>query len=114
MENRITIMIEFLLAFCIYSCVGVFSKFASSFLFLSWNYLFFFSVTLLLLGVYSVLWQMILSKTELHKAYLYKSSTIIITMIVSYSLFGERISEKNVIGVLLIVIGLFAMSGRKC
>lgn len=55
-------------SFFIYSLSGIVTKIASRQDFLSLKYIFCFSIIILILGIYAVLWQQILKKIELSVA----------------------------------------------
>ncbi len=95
-----------IIAFSTYSCVGIFSKMASFQDYLTLWYCIYFVCIMLLLTVYAILWQIILNKIPLSQAYLFKSITIFFSLLFAYSIFGESITWKNIIGVMLIIIGL--------
>lgn len=102
-----------IISFLVLSCSGVCLKLASMHEFLSWAYVFYFGLTLLVMAIYAVLWQKVLTMVALNKAYLCKSSTIGISLMYAYLIFGENISLQNIIGCLLIVAGIMILSYRK-
>ena len=55
-----------LFAFIVYSCSTIFCKYASLYEFLSFAYILFLGGAVILLGVYAVLWQKVLSFMELN------------------------------------------------
>lgn len=91
----------------------LFIKFASLQDFLTLKYFVFTFLALLTLGIYAILWQKVLSFMPLHKAYLYKSPTIIIVLLYSAILFNETITTNNIIGLLFILAGLYILSWKK-
>ncbi len=101
------------LAFIVYACSSIFSKFASLHDFLSLPYLFFLGLVVLMLGLYALLWQKVLSMIELNRAFLYKSSTILMILSASVFVFGENISRNNIVGALFIISGLVVLSWKK-
>ena len=103
----ISSLLFLIIAFFIYSIVGIFSKMASFQDFLTFWYCLYIVCIIILLTVYAIFWQMILNKIPLSQAYLYKSITIIFSLLFAYSIFGESITWKNFIGVMLIITGLF-------
>lgn len=102
-----------IVGFTIYSLTGVFSKLASMYPFLSIAYVAFFACTIVMLGIYAVMWQIILKRMPLNIAFLCKSSTIIISMMFARFLFNENITLKNGIGALIILIGLIVLAWKK-
>ena len=102
-----------LIAFLVYSCTGIFTKLASMQEFLSLEYITFFGCVVLMLGLYAVLWQKVLSFMPLNKAFLFKSISILITLGYSYLLFSETITLYNIIGACIIISGLIILSWEK-
>lgn len=96
----------------LYSTVGIFTKLASQQDFLSWEYLLSFGGAVGVIGVYAILWQQVIKRIELSTAYMFKGTTIIFTMLFAYWLFGEQITWNNILGAVIIIIGivLFAYS----
>jgi multidrug transporter EmrE-like cation transporter len=85
---------------------SVFSKLSSQYDFLSFNFLFFYGVSLCILGVYALLWQQILKKFNLTTAFLNKSVTMIWGAVFGYAIFGEAITAPMIIGLIIIFIGV--------
>jgi len=99
--------------FLIASSSGVFLKFASMYEFLSIRYVFYFGVTVLVMGIYAILWQEVLKLVPLNKAYLYKSSGIGISLMYAYIIFGEDITIYNIIGCAMIIAGIIILSYKR-
>lgn len=102
-----------LLAFVIYSCSSIFSKFASLHEFLSLPYLGFFACVVVALGIYAILWQKVLSYMELNKAFLCKSITILFILAFSVILFDETLTINNLIGAAFIICGLVILAWKR-
>lgn len=94
-------------AFLVYSFASVFSKWASMAAFLSWPYLLRLAGAVAVLGVYAILWQQIIKRMPVSDAYMFKGSTIIFVLLLSWLLFGESISLQNGIGAAVIVAGMY-------
>lgn len=99
--------------FLIASSSGVFLKFASMYEFLSFRYVLYFGVTVLVMGIYAVLWQEVLKLIPLNKAYLYKSSGIGISLTYAYIIFGESITVYNILGCAMIITGIIILSYKR-
>ena len=56
--------------------------------------------------LYAVLWQQILKRIELSLAYMFKGTSIVFVMILAYWLFGEQITWNNVLGAIIIIVGI--------
>lgn len=102
-----------LLAFTLYVISGVFSKMASQHPFLSLPYVGCFCCVVISLGLYAIFWQKILSLLPLSKAFLSKSITTVMILVISAFLFGESVSIKNIVGASFIIFGLIVLVWRK-
>lgn len=96
----------------IYTLAGVSGKFASASGFLSINFIFFYGLEILVLAIYAVLWQQIIKKFELSIAYANRSIALLWSMIWAVVFFGEYVSLKNIIGVLVVIIGTIIVNGE--
>jgi len=105
-HSKISRIIALLLINLLYASVGIFTKLASQQEFLSWAYIFSFSGAVAVIGIYAILWQQIIRKIELSTAYMFKGTTIIFTMLFAYWLFGEQITWNNILGAVIIIIGI--------
>lgn len=94
----------------IYSITIVLSKVASDFAFLSFGYILCYGGMVAILGIYAILWQQVIKRFEPSVAYSHKSVTVIWALLISGFLFGENITLGNVIGTILIVIGVVMVS----
>ena len=93
-------------AFFIYSLSGIISKLASHYAFLSFSYIVYFSVIVLILGVYALLWQQVLKQIPLSVAMSNKPIVLILGIIWAILFFKEIISLKFIIGVFFILCGI--------
>ena len=91
----------FALSFC-----GVFSKLAASYDFLSIQFCLFYGVSIIILGIYALLWQQILKRFTLTTAFLNKAITIIWGIIWGALFFNEPIKPTMIIGALIVVVGV--------
>lgn len=94
------------LSVIVLSLAGVFSKLASNYSVITWEFLIFFTIVVFLLGIYALLWQQIIKRYELTVAYVNKSLVIIWTFIWAWAFFGETITWNNIFGAILIIIGI--------
>ena len=67
-------------------------------------------MTILVMGIYAVLWQKVLKLIPLNKAYLYKSSGIGISLMYAYIIFDENITIYNILGCTMIIAGIMILS----
>ena len=89
---------------------GIASKFASRYAFLSPGFILSYFVEILILGIYAIIWQQIIKKTEISVAYTNKAVAIFWSMVWSALIFREHISMANVIGVAVIFIGMMMVN----
>lgn len=96
-------------SFVIYSFVSVFSKLAATQETLMGT-LFFMGLEVVTLGIYAIAWQQVLKRFSLIKAMSSKGITVIISMLWAVLLFREHITVQNIIGAVLIMIGIGLVS----
>ena len=110
MKNIIQRAAWFILLHClllVYSFSDIASKLASGKEFLSFEFIVLYGTVILLLGVYAIFWQQILKKIPLITAYANKSVTIIWGMLFGALLFDEQIRWNQIIGAIVIIIGVY-------
>lgn len=100
-------------SFLILSCSGACLKMASMQEFFSFAYIGYFGLTVLVMAVFAVLWQKVLEDIPLNIAYLCKSSTVGLSLLYAYLLFGEQVTRNNIIGCAMIIFGIMVLSYRK-
>lgn len=106
MQNKWTIIPVLIGVNMLYACVGICTKMASMQEMFSWPYLLWFGAAVMIIGIFAVLWQQILRRVELSIAYMFKGTTLIFTMLIAAILFGESITVPNIIGSVIIIIGI--------
>mgnify|MGYP006386477267 FL=1 len=97
----------------IYTFSTVFAKLAAQEKFFSFKFIIFIMLELLILFIYAVLWQQIIKKTELSIAYMNKSLALFWSMLWSFFIFEEKISINNIIGVVIILLGIVIINTEK-
>ena len=102
-----------IVAFLIYSTTGIFTKLSSGEVFLSQRYILYFAFVLASIGIYAVLWQIILNKVPLTQAYLFKSITVLFSLFFAYYIFSEVVTKYNIVGAAFIVAGIIINSLHK-
>lgn len=90
----------------IYACTSICTKMASRQEMLSWPYLFWIAGAVGVMGVYALLWQQVIARMPLSTAYMFKGTSLIFVLLISALLFGEAITLNNVIGAVIIIIGI--------
>lgn len=89
----------------IYTISSIMSKNASANSGEPFKFLFFLGMDFTFLGVYAILWQQMIKRFELSAAYANRSMALLWSMIWAYVFFGDDITLKNIIGVLLVAVG---------
>lgn len=112
MKNRITLKTILILnvIFCLYSVGGICSKHASGFPFLSFQFILFYGMEVLILLAYAVVWQQVLKITPLNLAYTNKAVTTIWSLIWGVVFFSEVITIGKLLGGILIISGVVLIS----
>lgn len=67
-------------------------------------------IAIIILGIYALLWQKILSKVDLTVAYMCKGMIIFWGMLWAFVFFGEHISVLNMVGSVLIFLGTYMVT----
>ena len=88
----------------IYTLSTVAAKFASSEQFLSFRFILFYGIEILILGIYAILWQQIIKKFDLSIAYANRSMSLLWSIVWAIVFFKENITI-NIIGVIIVIIG---------
>lgn len=94
----------------IYSLGGICSKTAASKEFMSFEWILFYGLLMIILAFYAIAWQQILKKLPLNIAYANKAITVIWGMLWGCTAFGESLSIPGIIGGALILAGIILMS----
>ena len=90
----------------LYACVTLFPKFAAQQEFLSIPYCLAICGAIGIMCVYAICWQQVLKHTDLSTAYMFKGTSLIFVMLLGYAAFGETITIMNIIGAVVIVLGI--------
>ncbi len=62
------------------------------------------------MGIYALIWQQVLKRFPVGVAVSSKGIAVVIALVWSVLLFGEAITPNNIIGVILIVFGIWMVS----
>jgi drug/metabolite transporter (DMT)-like permease len=96
----------------LYACVTIFTKLAAQQEFMSISYCLGLCGAIGVMGAYAICWQQVLKHIDISSAYMFKGTSLIIVMLLAYAIFGEVITIMNIIGSIMILLGiaLFAKS----
>lgn len=89
----------------IYTLSTVAAKFASGYEFLSTGFIVCYGIEILILGIYAILWQQIIKKFDISVAYANKAVSLLWSIVWAILFFKEVITIKNIIGVVIVIIG---------
>lgn len=90
----------------VYACTSIFTKMASRQKMLSWPYLLWIAGAIGVMGVYAILWQQVIKRMPLSTAYMFKGTSLIFILLISGLMLGEAITVNNVIGSVIIILGI--------
>jgi drug/metabolite transporter (DMT)-like permease len=76
-----------------------------------YNYWFFFGLAFF--GIATIIWIKILSLAKLSSVYPMQSLAYVAVAILSYYIFGEKLGIVNVLGIGVIIVGIFLVSQGK-
>ncbi len=100
-----------ILIYVLFSFSSVFMKYASSEENVILKFVF-FGCSIGVLGIFSLLWQKLLNKTDLSKAYMFKSTTLIWSLIYGIIFFGENVTMNKILGIIITMIGIVTIIGE--
>ena len=112
-KTNIQNMILLEIAFFIYALSSLCSKTASSNGQSIWYTLFFYGCSLVMLGIYAIIWQQVLKKMELTKAFSNKGITIVWGILFGSIFFHEAITFGKIIGCMFVIAGILFMMREK-
>lgn len=93
----------------VFSLSGVCLKLAAQSAFLSGPNLLYYGLALALMGIYAVVWQLVLRRFPLSFAYANKGVGQLWILLWSVLIFQETVNLKTVIGVGIILVGVFLL-----
>ena len=104
--NKALLWLFLFLAVGLYSCYAIFGKFSARYEVFSLLWILLYGCSLLVLVVYSMIWQLILERITLSQAYLAKGFYYGFILLWSALIFKEHISWNQILGVIIITIGI--------
>ena len=67
---------------------------------------------MIILGVYAIIWQQLLKKFDVSIAYANKAMGLLWSIVWAILIFNETITIKNVIGVVIVIIGTIIVNSE--
>jgi len=111
-KSKIKVLVALHLMLMIYSMSGICSKLAAKEEFLSPMFCVYYSIIILLLGLYAIGWQQIIKRLPLTTAFANKAITVVWGIVWGSLIFHEEITIGKLFGAVLVIAGvaLFAKS----
>src|SRR5574344_1954248 len=78
----------------VYTLSTVFAKFASGESFLSFKFIMFYGIEILILGLYAIIWQQLIKKFDISVAYANKAMGLLWSIVWAILIFNETITIK--------------------
>jgi len=97
----------------IYSTAGIFSKMAAGQMWGSASFALCYAAMLVVLAIYALGWQQVIKHLPLSVAFAHRAIIIVWGMVWGYIVFGEYITIKNIIGVIVIMLGIVVYSSSE-
>lgn len=113
MNQKIKHIVLLQLAVVIYTFSGVMAKLASAHKDNLFLLLLFMGLEVVILGVYAIFWQQLIKHFDLTVAYANRAMAILWSLVWAALFFKEKITLKNMIGVLIVLVGILIMNGEK-
>lgn len=101
------------LVIVLYTAASAAAKLASGYRFLSARFVVLYAVELALLAVYALMWQQAIKKFTLTTAYANRSISVFWALLFSVLVFGETVTLKNIIGIIVIFAGVYLVNTDK-
>ena len=96
------------LVIAIYTLSTVFAKFASGQEFLSFEFILFYGIEMVILGLYAIIWQQLIKKFDISVAYANKAMGLLWSILI----FNDTITIKNIIGVIIVIVGTIIVNSE--
>ena len=100
------------LVIAIYTLSTVFAKFASGQEFLSFKFILFYGIEMVILGLYAIIWQQLIKKFDISVAYANKAMGLLWSIIWAILIFNDTITVKNIIGVIIVIVGTIIVNSE--
>lgn len=106
MKKRIKYFLILHIELAIYSLGGICSKLAGQHQFLSFWFIFWYSLVIFNLGIYAIVWQQIIKHLPLNTAYANKAVSIVWGILWGVLFFHETIKWNMIVGAIIVIFGV--------
>jgi drug/metabolite transporter (DMT)-like permease len=97
-------------AFLLYSIIMIYMKWISKYSVGSISFFIAYFVLVVFLFIYAIIWQQVIKFFPISKAYSHRGVIILWTLLWSVFFFNEVIKWNNIIGAIIIIIGIVVVS----
>ena len=111
--KKVGLLLKLQLVIMIYSVSSVIAKIASKQQNFSMSFFVWYGLELFCLGIYAILWQQMIKRIELSKAYANRAMVLGWSLLWAFFLFKEKITLQNIIGVLFVMAGIIVINCGK-
>ena len=77
---------------------------------LSFKFILFYGLEVVILGIYAILWQQVIKKYDLSVAYANKAVTLLWALLWSVLLFNEKLKWNHIVGVAIVMVGIYFLN----
>jgi len=109
MGKRIKIFLYLIVINLYYSLISIATKTTSKYEIGSFRFIVGYGVVIAMLFVYALFWQQVLKKVPLSTAFMFKGSSIIFILLISFFIFNETVTIFNIMGCIIIGAGISLM-----
>lgn len=79
---------------------------------MSFKFILYYGLEMLILAVYAVVWQQLIKKFDISVAYANKAMGLLWSIVWAILIFNETITIKNVIGVVIVIVGTIIVNSE--
>lgn len=114
MKKKVSIkdLLMLQIVFLIYSVSSLVAKFASGNDVMSFKFIMFYGLELVILGIYAILWQQVIKKFELSVAYANKAICLLWALVWSIVIFHDNLKWNQVVGIVIVMAGIVILNSE--
>lgn len=114
MKKKVSIkdLLMLQIVFLIYSISSLVAKFASGNDVMSFKFIMFYGLELVILGIYAILWQQVIKKFELSVAYANKAICLLWALVWSIVIFHDNLKWNQVVGIVIVMAGIVILNSE--
>ena len=105
-KKNIMVLLLLHIELLLFSLGSICSKLASQYKILSKEFVFYYSIIIINLSVYAIVWQQIIKRIPLSTAYSNKAITVVWGMLWGALFFKEKITWNMILGAAIVIIGV--------